>query len=74
VRVVAQFKLVDGRVFEADKDVKVRPLPIVPQTPAPGPNPFIMPTGGISTSPLRWSAAPLTDVVDLAPPLPIAPP
>jgi hypothetical protein len=30
VRIVAQFKLIDGRVFEADKDVKVRLLHTAP--------------------------------------------
>jgi len=40
VRVVAQFKLIDGRCFETDKDVKVRLLPVGSRpTPAPAPAP-----------------------------------
>jgi hypothetical protein len=37
VRVVAQFKLADGRCFEADKDVRVRLLPFPAPAPAPVP-------------------------------------
>jgi len=63
VRVVAQFKLADGRCFEADKDVKVRLLPIAPRPhdgPA-GPGPFVIPSAGVqdtSSTSLRWSPAP----------------
>ncbi len=92
VRVVAQFKLADGRVFEADKDVKVRLLPLAPAAPPaappapplpvlpmpapvqPGPHSFILPSGGVQETPLRWSPAPLTDAVDLGRPLPLAGP
>lgn len=86
VRVVVQFKLLDGRVFEADKDVKVRvsasslppampmPMPIMPTPPQPGPTPFIMPSGGVQESTLRWSPAPLIDAAELGRPLPVSPP
>ncbi len=85
VRVVVQFKVADGRVFEADRDVKVRPLtnlppaPIVPPTPTlpmptpvqPGPTPsFVTPSGGV----LRWTPAPLTDAVELGRPRPLSDP
>jgi hypothetical protein len=39
VRVVAQFTLSDGRVFEAEKDVTVRLVPSAHRTPPPGPPP-----------------------------------
>jgi hypothetical protein len=34
VRIVVQFKIADGRVFEVDRDLKVRPLTSAPLTPA----------------------------------------
>jgi hypothetical protein len=48
VRVVAEFKLLDGRTFEADKDVKVRLLspPLHPPDPAFPVGPMPTPTGG----------------------------
>jgi hypothetical protein len=52
VRVIAQFKLTDGRVFEADKDVKVRPLPVSAR-PAELPGPAPLPAG-----PAPWGAPP----------------
>jgi len=50
VRVVVQFKTADGRVFEADRDVRVRPAPpSVPGPPAPAvppaPVPVVPPAG-----------------------------
>jgi len=66
VRVVAQFKLADGRIFEADKDLKVRLLPagsrpqeipvLPPPSPLPvplplNPSPFIVPSGGAQPAP-----------------------
>ena len=35
VRVVARFSLSDGRTFEADKDVTVRPTPLAQRKPLP---------------------------------------
>jgi hypothetical protein len=79
VRVVVQLKIADGRVFEADRDVKVRPLLHAPPAPTlpmptpvqPGPTPsFVVPSSGVG-EPLRWTPAPLTNAVDLGRPLPI---
>jgi hypothetical protein len=83
VRVTAQFKLADGRCFEADKDVKIRLLPIAPhpqQAPAgmlPAPNSFILPSAGTQAVPtpgLRWSPAPHSGSVQLSRPQPLASP
>jgi hypothetical protein len=80
VRVVAQFKLTDDRVFEADKDVKVRLLPFTPHAPSPVPtptggNPLIIPTRGTEAGPaLRWSPSPLTGAVEIGRPEPLTGP
>ena len=55
VRVVAQFRLADGRLFEADKDVTVRVVPVEKRPPPPPPidvpvlpppRPVTVPAGG----------------------------
>jgi hypothetical protein len=43
VRVVAQMKLLDGRVFEADKDIRVRVVPGAPRVADPLQGPALMP-------------------------------
>ncbi len=46
LRIEAQFRLADGRVFEADKDVPIRPFPMtapVAQPPAPLPTGPVVP-------------------------------
>jgi hypothetical protein len=65
VRVVAQLRLPDGRVYEADKDVTVRPVPAPPR-PVPPPAP---PAGGPMLPP-----APLLPDVRPGPPGPVLPP
>jgi hypothetical protein len=83
VRVLVQFKLADGRCFEADKDVKVRLLPIAPhpqQSPPgvlPAPNSFILPSAGtqaVRTPGLHWSPAPHSGSVQLSRPQPLSSP
>jgi hypothetical protein len=80
VRVVVQFKTADARVFEADRDVKVRLLPLsnmpMPTPVQPGPTPtFITPSGAVEENrALRWAPAPLTDAVDLGRPRPLSGP
>lgn len=76
VRVVVQFKLADGRCFEADKDVKVRLLPITPHfndpAPLPGPTPLIAPAGAIrQAQELRWSPASPSEGIILSRPQPL---
>jgi hypothetical protein len=39
LRVIVRFTLVDGRVFEADKDIMVRPTPVARRKTAPSPDP-----------------------------------
>src|ERR1043166_850427 len=67
VRIVAQFKLLDGRCFAADRDGKVRLLPtgsrpdVAPPVLPPGPELFPQPsTSGYGPAPrpeLRWNPA-----------------
>jgi hypothetical protein len=80
IRVVAQFKLADGRCFEADRDVKVRLLPIAPH-PQPGPPPapgsFIVPSSGKELAPapdLHWSPVPGSGGVQISRPQPLSAP
>ncbi len=46
LRVVARFRLADGRLFETDRDVRVRLLPPGIPRPGPGPGPGVMPGDG----------------------------
>jgi len=83
IRVLVQFKLADGRCFEADKDVKVRLLPIAPH-PQPGlpptlpaPGSFIVPSAGTQAAPmadLRWSPAAGSGSVQISRPQPLSTP
>jgi hypothetical protein len=50
LRVIVRFTLVDGRVFEADKDVTIRPTPVARQKIAPPPSPPA--DGGPSVEPI----------------------
>jgi hypothetical protein len=84
VRVVVQLKLADGRCFEADKDIKVRLLPIAPRPleaapdvlpPSPGAGSFIIPSAGVQAAPaneLRWSPAPESGGVHIGRPQPLS--
>jgi hypothetical protein len=83
IRVLVQFKLADGRCFEADKDVKVRLLPIgqhpqhAPPAVNPGPSSFIVPSAGTQVAPtvdLRWSPAPGSGSVQISRPQPLSSP
>lgn len=84
VRVVAQLKLADGRMFEADRDVRVHLPPGVhghaPEFPmlpparplleeAPPPNP--LPAEGPVLGPAVWKPVPLRNAVSLRVPIPI---
>ncbi|QEL20310.1 hypothetical protein PX52LOC_07403 [Limnoglobus roseus] len=76
VRLVVQMKTLDGRAFEADKDITVRVLPgVAPGNRDPGPPVFgpqpgpLPPTGG----PTPWIPAPAVPTAPSVPP-PIAPP
>jgi hypothetical protein len=78
VRVVVQLKLADGRCFEADKDVKVRLLPIAPrplEALPPSPGSFIIPSAGVQAAPvneLRWSPTPESGSVRIGRPQPLS--
>jgi hypothetical protein len=77
VRVIARFQLLDGRVFEADKDVNVRVLPenqrktLPPPAPRPVPSPHPSPTGaGGGEAPL-FPGTPVPPVGVLPAPTPV---
>lgn len=85
VRVVVQLKLADGRCFEADKDVKVRLLPMAPRPleappgvllpPSSGTGSFIIPSAGVQAAPanaLRWSPATESGSVRIGRPQPLS--
>ncbi len=72
VRLVVRMQTLDGRTFEADKDITVRVLPGMaigtPGPPVYGPSPAAMPPTG--ADPQSWIPAPAVPIV----PPPIAPP
>jgi len=47
LRIVVRFQTVDGKEFEADKDVAVRVLPGLATPPQVGPGPVILPPGAV---------------------------
>lgn len=80
IRVVVQLVTSDGRVFEADRDVKIRVIPLHPHMPAPTPGP-LLPTDGAwwnqrvpipsathSKTTSAWRPLPLEGAVQLGPP------
>lgn len=69
VRVVVQFKLADGRCFETDKDVKVRPLPL-----GAAPSPDLPAAALPGPAMLNWSPAPLSGAVEISRPRPLSDP
>jgi hypothetical protein len=90
LRVVARLATPDGRVFETDKDIRVRLVPGAPRRlegpldcpiPTPAFDPFALPTsqgGGASataSTASHWTPAPLDNAVGLGKPVPVmAPP
>jgi hypothetical protein len=83
VRVVAQLRLPDGRVYEADKDVTVRPIPHPPPAPLPAPPsgpPILPPPAPLEGPPLPGSVLPVPTpeakgsdgIWHSTPPLPLA--
>jgi hypothetical protein len=90
LRIVARLITPDGRVYEADKDIKVHLVPGAPRRPE-GPldcpippeaiEPFSVPTGQTSqrqpigaTTASHWQPAPLDGAVQLGQPVPIGSP
>ncbi|MCI0379124.1 MAG: hypothetical protein L0215_16065 [Gemmataceae bacterium] len=83
LRIIARLVLSDGRIYETDKDIKVRLVPgaaprpeFPPPTPLPDEGPAILPSNHVerrATPVSNWQPAPLTGAVELGRPIPIAP-
>ena len=81
IRVVVQLCTSDGRVFEADRDVKIKVIPVHPNMPTPVSGPALssdgawwnhrVPNQAPSRSTSAWRPAPLQGAVQLGTPRPI---
>ncbi|MBI3822188.1 MAG: hypothetical protein HY289_05855 [Planctomycetes bacterium] len=81
VRVVVRFVTPDQRVYEADKDIKVRPVPGAGQKrieepipcPVPDMGPLLVPIGRVAPAPhtTQWRAAEMPERVTIGRPTPI---
>ncbi len=87
VRIVVRMVTPDGRIFETDKDVRVRLVPNAPRRmegpldfpPAPTPvDPFALPAAHLdrrepnsATTASHWQPVPLDNAVQLGQPIPI---
>ncbi|MCI0642308.1 MAG: hypothetical protein L0Y72_14740 [Gemmataceae bacterium] len=83
LRIIARLVLSDGRIYETDKDIKVRLVPGAPRhefppppTPLPEEGPAILPSNHVerrATPVSNWQPVPLTGAVELGRPIPITP-